>query len=220
VRWRQGVCPINKLSLQRNDELLREIRVKSDAAKVLGKFAEGHREVFELCDAYLSLASSELSRARAGSPRIPAIRKGTISAANRHRYHMLRWAEIKARSFTSEVNDPERALSDKLEAAEDTLTAVEKAFNIYPEETALIDSRELLRAFLTTGKIRSFIESAENAAIAGQTDEALDKYRSALAALDDSTMPSSEQKAIQERIGAEIAQLKSLQVERRRHHEP
>jgi hypothetical protein len=214
-RIRPSVDGVIKLTLQRNDELLHEIRLKSDAAKVLGKFADGHREVFELCDAYLSLASAELGRARVGSPRIPAIRKGTISVSKRHRYHMLRWAEIKARAFTTDVNDPARPLSDKLEAAEDTLTAVERAFTIYPEETALNDSLALLRVFLSTGRVRSYVESAERASQAGATDEALDNYRLALAALQESAAPPGEQRTIRERIGGEIARLNTFEGDRR-----
>ena len=48
-----------RLSIRRNDELLREIRIKSEAAKVLGKLADAHREVFELCDEYLKLISKD-----------------------------------------------------------------------------------------------------------------------------------------------------------------
>lgn len=199
----------NKLTIERNEELLREIRTKSEAAKVLGKFAEAHKEVFELCDGYLSLASSELAVVRAGSPRIPLIRKGTISAAKRHRFHLLKWAEIKARSFISEANLPGGA-TEKIGAAEAALEAVERAYSAYPEDNTLIGSRQLLHEFLTHAKARTNIESAETAAAEMNYKSAIRHYNDALSELRRYDVNFSERDAVCERIGTEIARLSKL----------
>lgn len=198
-----------KLTIERNEDLLREIRTKSDAAKVLGKFADAHKEVFELCDGYLSLASAELSVARPDSPRRPLIRKGTVAAAKRHRFHMLKWAEIKARSFISEVNQPGGA-AEKIEAAEAALEAVERAHNAYPEEDTLIGSRQLLHEFLTHAKVRKSIESAEAAAADRNFEAAIEHYNDALSGLHRYDVNFSERDAVLQRIRTEIARLNDL----------
>src|SRR5687767_7750834 len=46
-----------KLTLERNAAILHEISRKSEAAKVLGRFADGHREVCELCDEYVAVVN-------------------------------------------------------------------------------------------------------------------------------------------------------------------
>src|SRR5205085_12297228 len=66
-----------KLTLERNAAILREISRKSEAAKVLARFAEGHRDVFELCDEYLAVVRRELPKVAPGSPRPVALLRGT-----------------------------------------------------------------------------------------------------------------------------------------------
>ncbi len=168
----------DKLTLERNDRFLREIRSKSDAAKVLVNLADAHREVFELCDDYLLIATRELSLARAGSPRIPAIRKGSISAAKRHRYHMLKWAELKSRSFTSDARQADAATART--SAVDALDAVERTIEVYPDESALVDSRSVLRAFLVSASVRTLLDEAEAAELAGNYEKAVRDYNNAL----------------------------------------
>ena len=49
-----------KLSVERNAAIIKQIRQKSDAAKVLNTLSAGHREVFELCAEYLTLVDRDL----------------------------------------------------------------------------------------------------------------------------------------------------------------
>jgi tetratricopeptide (TPR) repeat protein len=195
-----------KLSIRRNDQLLAEIRTKSDAAKVLGKLPEAHQEVFELCDRYLALASTEITGARQGSPRVPALRKGAAAAAKRHRFHMLRWAELKSWLFTSLANHPGE-LFEKVRAAEEALDAVDRAALAYPDEAALTDSRRVLRGFLTSVSVRASIEMAEAANAKGNYAESLDHYRDALVGLQRFDDGFEDRSAIAERIRIEIARL-------------
>jgi polyhydroxyalkanoate synthesis regulator phasin len=206
---RGGGAAESKITLQRNVEILRDIRTKSDAAKVLGKLAEAHKEVSDLCEQYLTAAADEISSARPGSPRIPALRKGSKFAAGRHRFHMLKWAEIKARSFSVEAGSSVR-LSDKLAAAEEALDAVDRAMRVYPEEAALVDSRGLLQIFLVSARIKDSIEKAERANAMGSSKQAVDHYREALSDLQNCGVEFSEREVIFERIRSEIGRISKL----------
>jgi len=169
----------DKLTLERNEKFLREIRSKSDAAKVLGNLAEAHKEVFELCDEYLLIASREISKARAGSPRVPALWRGSVTAAKRHRFHMLKWAELRSRSFTSDAKNAD-SVAVKIAAAEDALDAVERAIEVYADEKALIESRQVLWVFLASTRLRFFLDEAEAAEMAGELESAVRNYNNAL----------------------------------------
>lgn len=199
----------DKLSIRQNDRLLAEIRTKSDVAKVLGQLAEAHQEVFELCDRYLALASTELLAARAGSPRIPALRKGAAAASKRHRYHMLQWAQLKSRSFT-EIGSESAHRPEKILAAEEALNAVEKASTVYPGETALADSRRVLRVYLISARVRDAIFSAERADASGNYAESLNHYADALARLQKFDVAFEERPLVEKRIRTEIDRLRRL----------
>lgn len=198
-----------KVSVQQNERMLRDIRSKSEAAKVLNNLAAAHKEVSDLCEQYLSTAAAEMSEARPGSPRIPAFRRGAKFASVRHRSHMLRWAEIKARTFTSEAGGSGK-LGDKIGAAEDALDAVEQALSLYPDEPALGDSRAVLRVFLVSARIKNSIEKAEHATANGSNQRAVDHYRAALSDLNSSELEFAERDAIHQRIQSEIGRISKL----------
>lgn len=198
-----------KITLQRNEEILRDIRTKSEAAKVLVKLADAHKEVFDLCERYMNAAAAEISSARPGSPRIAALRKGSRFAAARHRSHMLKWAEIKARSFISETVN-KGSLSEKAEAARDALQAVDRAREAYPDVTALIESRDVLNVFLVSARIKSSIEMAERANAKGNVKLAVEHYRGALLELQNCDVELSEREVIFERIRSEIGRISKL----------
>ncbi len=195
-----------RLSISGNEILLSEIRKKSDAAKVLGNLPEAHREVFELCDEYMEIVSHELARARPGSPRIPAFRKGAVTAAKRHRLHMLKWAELRAKAFSNEsVDIPE--LTDKIGAAEGALKAVERAIAAYPNENALIDSCNLLKTYLVSAKVKVSVNLAEASVAKGETQRAIGHYQTALGNLNALGENSAGSKAISDMLCSEIDRL-------------
>ncbi len=199
-----------KLSLERNEMILREIRKKSEAAKVLGKFSEAHKEVVDMCEEYLSLAANELATARVGSPRIPAIRKGSGLAGNRHRYHMLQWAEIEARTLTQEAKSHD-TINEKLDAAQRALGVVDQALRSYPHESSLVDSQEVLQDFVTSIRVSNTIEEAERAFFDGNHKRAISLYQDALLDLRRFDMPNPEREMAAERIELEINRIKELQ---------
>jgi hypothetical protein len=168
-----------KLTLERNATILREISRKSEAAKVLGRFAEGHREVFELCDEYLAAVTRELPTVGAGSPRIAALRRGTDVAGRYHYYHMLQWAEIESRTFTQEASK-QKKISDKLESAQSALGVVEHALHSYPHEATLLDSQKVLLQLVSSMKISDMMERADRLAFKGNHKRALSLYQDAL----------------------------------------
>lgn len=168
-----------KLTLERNAAILHEISRKSEAAKVLGRFAEGHREVFDLCTEYIAAVERELPHVGVGSPRIAALRRGTEVAGSYHHYHMLQWAEIESRSLTQEARSHDR-ISSKLESAQAAVGVLEFALQSYPHEPALLDSRKVLLELVSSVKIADLIERAERAAFKGNEKRALSLYQDAL----------------------------------------
>ena len=168
-----------KLTLERNASILREISRKSEAAKVLGRFAEGHREVFELCDEYLAAVTRELPNVGAGSPRIAALRRGTDVAGRYHYYHMLQWAEIESRSLTQQASKRDK-IGDKLDSAQSALGVVEFALRAYPHEPALLDSQKVLHELVSSIKVSDLIERAGRAAFKGNHKRSLNLYQDAL----------------------------------------
>jgi len=133
----------SKLSVERNTDLLREIKKRSDAANVLGKVSAAHKEVFEACAEYLTLIESELQRMNPGSPRLEPFLKGRVRAAEAHRFHMLRWAELEATELTLRAQS-ERSSEARAKAVNDAIWVVDIAIEAYPAERSLIESRAVL----------------------------------------------------------------------------
>jgi hypothetical protein len=159
--------------------LLHEIARKSEAAKILGRFAEGHREVFELCTEYLAAVTRELPNVGAGSPRIAALKRGSGVAQGYHYFHMLQWAEIEARALTQEASKRDK-IATKLESAQAALGVVEFALESYPQEHALLDSQRLLLELVSSIKVSDLIERAERAEFKGNPKRALGLYQDVL----------------------------------------
>ena len=168
-----------KLTLERNAAILREISRKSEAAKVLARFAEGHRDVFELCEEYLGVVRKELPKVAAGSPRLVALLRGTEVASKYHYYHMLQWAEIESRGLTKEAGKRDK-ISEKLDSAQSALGVVEFALQSYPDEPALLDSQKVLLDLVTSIKIKDLMGKAERSAFKGNHRRALSLYQDAL----------------------------------------
>jgi len=168
-----------KLTVERNAAILSDIKRKSEAAKVLDKFSAGHREVFELCREYLERNESELALVSAGSPRLAPLLRGRTAAVDYHRFHMLRWAEIEARSLTGEA----KRMSDaarRIEAGLGALNVIDSALESYPSEPALIESRELLVDLIASIKVGDWVERAERAEFEGNNAGSIALYKEAL----------------------------------------
>jgi hypothetical protein len=168
-----------KLTLERNAAILREISRKSDAAKVLARFADGHRDVFELCDEYLGVVRKELPKVAPGSPRLVALLRGSEVASRYHYYHMLQWAEMESRALTKEAGKRDK-VAEKLDSAQSALGVVEFALQSYPDEQTLLDSQRLLVELVSSIKVTDLVEKAERAVFRGNHRKALSLYEDAL----------------------------------------
>lgn len=205
--------PLKKLSIEANAVILKQITQKAEAANLLNKFSAGHREVFEMCAEYLALNENELKTVNPNSPRLAPLLRGRSTAAEYHRFHMLKWAEIEARSLSAEAQEKASA-ADRVEAASKAVTILDTALVSYPQEMNLLESRALLREMVVSIKVSDWVERAERAAFKGDRKRAVSLYKDALfyLARDPEINESREQAA--ERIYAEIRQLESLDNQR------
>jgi tetratricopeptide (TPR) repeat protein len=203
----------NKLSLEKNAAIIKEITRKSDAAKVLAKLPEGHMEVFEMCNEYLQVNEKELETVGVGSPRLAALRRGKELVQDLHHFHLLSWAEIESLALTQEAKN-RVTISEKLETAQKALTILNSALQFYPNETQLIESENALNEFIASIKISHWIEQAERSAFKGNYKRAISHYRDALFFLARGSIQVEEKEIIAGKINTEIEKLREMAEKR------
>jgi len=201
----------NKLTLEKNAVILNEIRQKSDAANVLSRLSAGHREVFELCSEYLELNESELKAINPNSPRLAPLLKSRSAVADYHHFHLLKWAEIEARTLTIDARNRANT-TEKIEAAQTALYVVESALESYPSEPRLLQSKELLEDMIVSIKVSDWVEKAERAEFERDYATARSHYRDALFYLGRDNIQSEEREEAAERINVEIERLRALEI--------
>ena len=195
-----------KLTLERNAAILAEIQKKSDAANVLDRLSAGHREVFELCRAYMTRNETELKTVSPGSPRLTALLRGRSAVAEFHRYHLLKWAQLEVYGLTNEAREHENP-EDKKRAAKAALSVIDTALESYPSDESLIGSQELLRDMVVSITVSDWIERAERAAFQGNYTSARQLYMEALFYLGRDTVRNEIREALAERINDELDRL-------------
>lgn len=201
---------VYKLSLKKNAELVERIKRKSDAAKVLGHLPDGHWEVFELCNEYLSINEKQLETVGVGSPRLAALRRGKEVVEAVHKFHLLSWVEIEAKLLTQEANN-QVELSEKIDLSQKALTAMDSALEFYPNEEKLKASKDALNEFISSIKISHWIEQAERETFKENYRNAISLYRDALFYLARENVRFDEKKAIADKINAEIELIRRLE---------
>jgi tetratricopeptide (TPR) repeat protein len=200
---------LNKLTLEKNASIIREIEKKSEAARVLAKLPEGHMEVFEMCHEYLSINEKELETVGIGSPRLAALRRGKEIVRDLHHFHLLTWAQIESRTLTQEAKN-RVTISEKLETAQKALSVLETALQFYPNETQLIESGGALKQFIASIKVSHWIELAERSAFKGNYKRAISHYRDALFFLARENIPIEESEIVAGKINLEITKLREI----------
>lgn len=200
----------NKFTIEKNARIIKDIQQKSEAARLLAKFPDAHRDVFEVCNEYLSINRKELETVGAGSPRLAALIRGKETIARVHKYHLLAWAEIESKSLTQEAKNQAK-FSDKLKDAQKALNVVESALHFYPEEPQLKDSEEALKEFVVSIKISHSIDQAERARFKENYKRAISLYRDALFLLARENQKSVEIKLLAEKINLEIEKIRQLE---------
>ncbi len=208
-RKRDGLSEGGKLTIEANAAILAEIRQKSAAANVLGSLSAGHFEVSELCRRYIERNDRELKDVKASSPRLAPLLKGRSEAAKLHKRHLLMWAEIEARSLTSEART-HRIPEERLGAAQNALGVVDMALEAYPAEARLIESRNVLTELLVQVRVANLVERAELTEIDGDGLQALTLYREALFNLGENNIGNEARDRAAERIMFEIERLRSV----------
>ncbi|HLM60439.1 MAG TPA: hypothetical protein VK308_06535, partial [Pyrinomonadaceae bacterium] len=203
----------NKLTLEKNAAIVKNIQKKSQAARVLGKISSGHLEVFEICNEYLSITERQMETIKAGSPRIAGIRRGREIVGELHRFHLLSWAEIESRILTQKAKNY-ATISEKLNTAQEALTILDSALQFYPNEPQLTESESALKDFIASIKVSHWIEQAERAAFKGNYKRAVSLYRDALFFLAREDVKTDEREAIAGKINFEIESLRRLSAKK------
>ena len=196
----------HKLTVERASMILADIQRKSEAANVLDRIGSGHREVYEMCAAFLQRIDAELATVQAGSPRLAALLKSRNRAYDLHKFHMLRWAEVESLTLSNDARRlPEP--SERIRAARAAVAVMEKALSIYPAEGALIESLDILFELAASINLANTVEEAERAAQRGDVIAARGLYQDALAYLADETANIPEREHVGTRIREAIDRL-------------
>ncbi|MDQ3061964.1 MAG: hypothetical protein M3R14_03750 [Acidobacteriota bacterium] len=203
-----------KLTLEKNAAIIKEIQKKSETARGLGNFSNGHLEVLKICNKYLSVAEKQLETVRVGSPRLAGLRRGREIIGELHRYHLLSWTEIEARELTQKARNY-ITISEKLNTAQEALNIVESALQFYPREARLTESESALKDFIASIKISHWIEQAERSAFKGNYKRAISLYRDALFFLDREDLKNEDREVIADKINVEIESLRQLSVNKK-----
>ena len=194
---------INKLSIEKNIEIINKIQLKSEAAKVLGRLSNGHFEVYEICNEYLRVNRIELENIGVGSPRLASLRRGKEIVQDIHRYHLLSWAQIESQSLTQKAKTLTN-VSDRLEIAQNALSVLNTASEYYPDEVKLVESESALNEFIASIKISHWVEEAERSAFKGNYKKAISHYKDALYFLARENVQSIQKDSIAAKINSEI----------------
>lgn len=205
-----GIQNPNKLTLEKNSAILKQIKQKSEAARVLNKFANGHLEVFEICNEYLLLSKNELKTVAVGSPRLAALRRGREVVKEMHRFHLLEWAEIESRSLTRDAKN-NATINERLEASQKALDVIHTALGFYPNESNLKHSEAALMEFIGTIKVSHWVEQAERSVFKGRFRKAVEHYNDALFYLGRENVQNAERQMITEKITTELEKIRGLE---------
>jgi tetratricopeptide (TPR) repeat protein len=208
-------APERKLTLEKNAEIIKQIQKKSDAAKILMKLSDGHREVFEICNEYLEINQQELATVGAGSPRLAALRRGREIVGELHRFHLLRWAEIESRDLTQEAKN-RATIAEKTETAQKALNVLQTALQHYPDDERLIDSEEAVKEFVISIRVAHFIEQAERSEFKGNYKRAVSHYKDALFFLARENKQSTETDLLAEKINLEIKKILEIPPDKKK----
>jgi tetratricopeptide (TPR) repeat protein len=198
-----------KLSLEKNAEIIKEIKRKSESARSLGSLSNGHLEVIESCTDYLTIVEKQMEAVGTGSPRLAGLRRGREIVGELHHFHLLTWAELESRAWSQKARNY-ATISEKLNAAQEALDILSSALQFYPSEPRLIESESAIKFFIASIKVSHWIEQAERAAFKGNAKRAISLYRDALFFLAREDVLTEEREAIAEKINSEIELLRGL----------
>jgi len=193
-------------STSRHAAALRALQRQSAAADTMDA-AETHRELYELCNEYLTGAETALHSSVLQADSRVALRAGQERVREMQKHHLLTWARNSARSLTHEAQQRSR-LYEKVENANRALDCIDQALRVYPDNDELKTSARAVREFITSSRVAHWVELAERAAFKGHFQRAIDCYRDALYYLS-RDKPDADGEAAAERIIREIDLLRA-----------
>jgi len=196
-------------STSRHAAALRALQRQSAAADTRDA-AETHRELYELCNEYLTGAETALHSPALQADSRVALRAGQERVREMQKRHLLTWARNSARSLTHEAQQRSR-LYEKVENANRALDCIDQALKVYPDDDELKTSARAVREFITSSRVAHWVELAERAAFKGHFHRAIDCYRDALYYLS-RDKPDADGEAAAERIIREIDLLRTRQT--------
>lgn len=211
----RAVTNSTKLSLEKNAGIIKDIKRKSEAARTLGTLSNGHLEVFETCNEYLSVVEKQMESAGSGSPRLAGLRRGRETVGELHHFHLLAWAEIESKALSQKARNY-ATISEKLNAAQEALDVLDSALQYYPNEPRLMESETAMKFFIASIKVSHWVEQAERAAFKGNPKRAVSLYRDALFFLAREDVLTGEREAIAEKINAEIELLREVSEQKKK----
>jgi len=129
-----------------------------------------------------------------------------VKALQKH--HLLTWARDSSRVLTFEAQQKAR-MWEKIETANRALHCLESARNYYPDEPELEESSRAIHELIASVKVAHWVELAERSAFKGHYRRAIDRYQDALYYLNRETVKDEVKISGAERIGREIALLKT-----------
>lgn len=197
-----------KFTLQQNTYLMNQIQEKSNAAKILKRLPEGHREVIEICVEYLNFTNQELRRTDPNSPRFTVIRKTRNKVKHLHKFHLLVWTELETKNLTSKAGN-EILISEKIETAQKALNILDSTLKFYPNEIKLIESSEAVLEFIAKVKMNYRIEQAEKTAFNGNITDAVGQYKDILFFISKENFPQREKQDLEENILLKVRKLQN-----------
>jgi len=203
-----------KFTLRQNSYLLTKISEKSEAAKVLKRLSEGHLEVFEICNEYLSYTKREIRHIDVNSPRYSAVKKGRSRIKKLHKYHLFAWTEIESKAYLLEAKNVD-SFEDRIGNARKALTVIDSAREFYSNDARLSESREAISEQISRMKISNQIELAEKSEFRGDIATAIAGYRDILFLLTRENLAKRDKDELAEQINIEIAKLRDLKNEKR-----
>ncbi len=187
---------------------LRAIQKQSTAADRPGSTPETHLDVAQLCHDYLASTDEAIRSGSFGSEKGIALRAGQERVRSLHRHHLLTWARAQSQLLTHEAQQRARTF-DKIETATRAIDCIDSALRVYPDETALNESRVAIGEFIASVKVAHWVELAERSAFKGHYRRAIDRYRDALFYLNQDVVKEEVRVAGTEKIEREIEKLKA-----------
>jgi tetratricopeptide (TPR) repeat protein len=198
-----------KFTLEQNSTALRLIKSKADEADLTLATAEKHLEVFKASQEYLEIVKNELHKVQAGSPRLPALRKGIKTVEVLHKHHLLRWAAEETRRLIREASILVLT-NEKIITAHQAIETLDFALKFYPDEKQLISSKIAVEEFTISARITHWIELAEREAFKGHYRRAIDHYQDALFYLSREPLYIQENDFVKVRLEDEIEKLNAI----------